>query len=123
MREIRHHWHAGCQQCRQLVFVAAANQDKPTLPEGPCHALCPYCLHAGGYDPSLLVLHSGYGTIYFPPEHNLSDTTLLIAGFVAAIKLARVPEAEAGSNSPRFLATISESTRLAKTIVETLTTP
>ncbi|RRA49329.1 hypothetical protein [Acidipila sp. EB88] len=107
-------------ECRQLVFVAAANGEQPVLPAQPRHALCPYCLHAGSYEPSVLVLHSGYGTIYYPPERNLTDTTLLIAGFLAAIKLARVPEAETGANSPRVLATISESTRLARVIVDKL---
>ena len=102
MREIRSHWHAECTSCRQLVSVAATNGDKPIPPVTARYALCPYCLHAESYDPAVLILHSGYGTLYYPPERNLTDTTLLIAGFIAAIRLARLPEAEARATSPNF---------------------
>ena len=50
----------------------------------------------------------------------MTDTMLLIAGFLAAIKLARVPQCETGANSPKVLTAISESTRLARIIVDKL---
>ena len=90
-------------------FCGGANGDKPNPPGAVRYAPCPYCLHAESSDPAVLILHSGYGTIYYPPVRNLTDTTLLIVGFIAAIRMARVTEAEAKATSPKFLTTISEA--------------
>ena len=97
--------------------MAANHTDPPVLPKAPVYTLCPYCLHAESYPPSVLVLHSGYGTIYYPPDRNLTETMLLVAGFIAAIKLARLPESEATANGAKVLMAVSESARLAEAIV------
>jgi hypothetical protein len=121
VRAIRSHWHAGCGQCRHLIYVAASHgSGEPVLPPSPTHALCPYCLHAQTYDPKVLILHSGNGTIYYPPDRNLADTTLLVAGFLAAIKLAKVSDEEAALSSPKMIAVVSGSLGLAGAIVEKL---
>ena len=121
MREQPYHWHAGCKKCRHLIYAAANNQAEVAAPPTrSVHALCPYCSHAAEYAPTELVLHSGYGTIYFPPDRNLTDTTLLVAGFLAAIKLARVPEDDLGSNHPKVISALSTSTQLAELIVRRL---
>ena len=121
MRKVLHHWHAGCRSCRQLIYVAANNSlEASRLPSAAITALCPYCSHSGLYKPGELILHSGYGTIYFPPDRNLSDTIVLVAGFLAAIKLGRNPDPGSAQDGPKLNSAIISSVQLAEAIVRKL---
>ena len=110
------HWHASCGGCARLIFVEAGRIPGPLFwPAEAVPAKCPHCGQAQAYEPNALVLHSGMGTI-FGPEH-VKPQAAVIAGMVAAVRLARLDAAEIDRGSPRVRSAIADSVTIARAVL------
>jgi hypothetical protein len=89
----------------------------PSPKTHPVWALCPYCQFAASYDPDRLILHTGYGTLYRPPDRNMTDTLALIAGFIASIRTAKMGPADILNGSGQVRTAVDSSVTLAKMVL------
>lgn len=113
------HWHAACAGCNRLIFVQAGPVPGPlNPPDNSPVATCPHCSRTQAYPKATLVLHSGQGTL-FGPDHSKPPVAVaaVIAGMVAAVRLARIDGAEISRGTPKVRAIISDAIGIARSIL------
>ncbi len=109
------HWHTCCVACGKVTFARACKVPGPidAIEHNPV-VKCTHCDDTRQY--------LSKDCFLAPPSAGAGDkalgATAVVAGLVAAIKLARVESREIQCRSPHVRSVISESITIAKMVVD-----
>ena len=110
------HWHVICAACRKVTLARPCNVPGEIKPvEHNPVVKCQHCEDTRQYLTSACFLAAPSGAA--SPEKTLGAFAV-VAGLIAAVKLARMESREIESKSPRVRSIVSESITIARMVVE-----
>ena len=109
------HWHVLCARCRAVALAQVSDPPKDILPlDQPLTVGCRACGHQQTYAVEECFLAEARDLPQAKSEHG---TVAVIAGMVAAVRLARVESREIGSGSPRVTMAIHDAVSIARMVL------
>jgi hypothetical protein len=110
------HWHTVCAACGKVTVARACTPLRQIEPiEHNPVVKCQHCADVRQYSTGHCFLAPLSATV---ATNRSSESVALVAGLIAAVRLARVESEELGRRSPRVRGAIADSVSIARMVIE-----